>query len=102
MRYNRGMVTTLLITHIAFMSISLIVTMGTVFISILGHRVTRTIITGNILGTSLGLLCGSILLFTVPLDAKCITLGAYLLAFIAAQVYVANRNQRLLALSSAV
>ncbi len=94
------MVTVILVTHIALMSLSLIVTMATLFVSILGSRVSRAVTIGNITGTTIGVLTGSILLFTAPLDAKCITLGVYLLAFTTAQVYIKRRNQRLSTSSS--
>lgn len=96
------MITTLLIAHITLMSLSLVVTMATVFVSVLGSRVSRAIINSNIAGTSLGLLCGSVLLFAAPLDAKCITLGVYLLAFVSVQVYITRRNQSLPSSSSVV
>lgn len=89
------MVTLLLATHVILLSLSLFTTIGTVFVAVLGRAVPKQITALNVTGTVIGLVCGVVLLLDAPLDAKCLTLAAYLFAFVGAQVYVSSRNQRL-------
>lgn len=89
------MVTLLLGIHVVLLSVSLVATMGSVFVSALGHIVPKTALQLNTIGTSIGLMSGAALLLTAPLDAKCAMLAAYLLVFAGAQVYITGRNQRL-------
>ena len=101
MRYTNTMLTLLLTFHIVSLSLSLIAILGSVFSSVLGRKIpARLIITNNVV-TTLGILAGTALLLQAPLDAKCITLTAYLLSFVGAQLYVTNRNQRLAGASGA-
>lgn len=95
MRYNQAMATSLLIAHVVLLSLSLLATMSSVFVSVLGRIVPNAVVLLNTIGTTIGLLCGVALLFKAPLDAKCIMLAAYLLAFAGTQAYITSRNQRL-------
>ena len=101
MRYNQTMVITLLFAHVVLMSLSLLVTMSSIFVSILGTQIPKFIVRSNVVATFAGLVSGTILLIGAPLGAKCATLGIYLVAFVAAQFYIARQNQRLVE-SSAV
>lgn len=95
------MIATLLFAHVILMSISLLTTMSSIFVSILGNHIPKFVVRSNVYATFVGLLSGTILLIGAPLGAKCATLGVYLIAFVVAQLYIARQNQRLVE-SSAV
>ena len=93
------MVTSLLVAHVVLLSLSLVATMGSVFVSAVGRIVPKVAVLLNTIGTSIGLICGAVLLLHAPLDAKCITLGLYLVVFAGVQIYITGRNQRLTVVS---
>jgi len=88
---------TLLIIHVALMVTSLIATSSSTIASVFSVTIPKRVTTGNVVVTVLGIISGSILLLGAPLGAKCAALLAYLAAFVAVQVFIARRNQRLAA-----
>ena len=86
---------TLLVLHIAFMVTSIIATLGSTAASMLSTVVSKRFTAANIVVTTLGIISGGVLLLGAPLGAKCAALLAYLVAFVALQLFVVRRNQRL-------
>ena len=80
----------------------MVASLGFIVASLLQHIVPRSFMATNLIVTSAGIISGAALLLTVPIDYKCLVLTAYLAAFIAVQVYVSRRNQRLSLVSSSV
>ena len=90
--------TTLLVTHIALLTISLVLTAASAAMAVSKRRVWTPLTIVNMVATVVGLLLGVILLASNPIDTKCLVLLGYLISFVAVELYVKRRNQ-VLALS---
>ena len=86
---------TILIAHVILLSLSLIITMGSAIFATLGYRIPTNIIAANVTGTTVGVACGIVLLFSMPIDMRCIVLFVYVAAFAAVHIFVSRKNQAL-------
>jgi len=86
---------TILVAHVILLSLSLVVTMGSAILATLGYKVPTAVIATNVAGTVVGVALGIILLFSMPIDVRCIVLFVYVAAFAATHVFVSRKNQAL-------
>ena len=91
--------TLLLSLHIILMIISLVVTIGSVFVTARGHIIRPAIMRSNLIITASGLSAGVVLLFSAPLGVRCLVLASYLVAFALAYRFM-SRAQASLARNS--
>lgn len=89
------MINFLLTAHITLLAISLVLTGVSAGMAIVSRRVWASLTFFNIFATFIGLAAGVILLANHPITVKCLALVAYLISFVAVQIYVKRRNHAL-------
>jgi len=89
------MISSIVIVHAILMTISLMLSGVSLFLAFLRHIVPSALHLANTSITAIGLLLGVILMFSLPLDVRCVVLFGYAVAFALIQVGVARNNQLL-------
>lgn len=85
----------LLVSHIGLLSLSIALTAISAGMALYHKRVHFFMTVTNVTVTTIGLLLGTVLLLSDPINAKCVVLLSYLAAFIAVELYVKRRNHAL-------
>jgi hypothetical protein len=95
------MITLLLGLHIVLMTLSLIATSSMVGMALASYGTPAWFLKANFIGTMVGIASGTILLFTQPLDMRCVLLAGYLVFFGLAYSFVRRRMVQLAAVDIA-